>query len=454
MDRNHHFIWTRAAVALGLLAVVMLPLWLLVSAQWALIAGGVGLLVLLWQQLSNVSALSRWLHDPRLPVPRGSGLWEGIFSGLYRLTRESTREREQLTLALTRFRSAGTAMPDGVIILDAGNHIEWCNPTAERYFSVDTIKDAGQQIINLVRPPDFAAYLERGEFSEPLTLRLSRGEDLVLSLRIIPYGHDQKLLLSRDITQIERVEAMRRDFVANVSHELKTPLTVVNGFVETLADGKVKFSDSRIRQVLDLMQQQTSRMLNLVEDLLTLSVLESSPILVDEADISIEKLLEGLRVDGAALSGGRHRLVLDMDRPMLLRGNENDLCSAFGNLVSNAVHYTPKGGEIRLSWRQRETGEGEFAVTDSGVGIDRRHIPRLTERFYRVDSSRSRETGGTGLGLAIVKHVLTRHQATLEINSEPGRGSCFMAVFPQARLRQAAARPDGAVSSAVLPVNT
>ena len=454
MDRNHHFIWTRAAVALGLLAVVMLPLWLLVSAQWALIAGGVGLLVLLWQQLSNVSALSRWLHDPRLPVPRGSGLWEGIFSGLYRLTRESTREREQLTLALTRFRSAGTAMPDGVIILDAGNHIEWCNPTAERYFSVDTIKDAGQQIINLVRPPDFAAYLERGEFSEPLTLRLSRGEDLVLSLRIIPYGHDQKLLLSRDITQIERVEAMRRDFVANVSHELKTPLTVVNGFVETLADGKVKFSDSRIRQVLDLMQQQTSRMLNLVEDLLTLSVLESSPILVDEADISIEKLLEGLRVDGAALSGGRHRLVLDMDRPMLLRGNENDLRSAFGNLVSNAVHYTPKGGEIRLSWRQRETGEGEFAVTDSGVGIDRRHIPRLTERFYRVDSSRSRETGGTGLGLAIVKHVLTRHQATLEINSEPGRGSCFMAVFPQARLRQAAARPDGAVSSAVLPVNT
>lgn len=434
--------------------MVMLPLWLLVSAQWALIAGGVGLLVLLWQQLSNVSALSRWLHDPRLPVPRGSGLWEGIFSGLYRLTRESTREREQLTLALTRFRSAGTAMPDGVIILDAGNHIEWCNPTAERYFSVDTIKDAGQQIINLVRPPDFAAYLERGEFSEPLTLRLSRGEDLVLSLRIIPYGHDQKLLLSRDITQIERVEAMRRDFVANVSHELKTPLTVVNGFVETLADGKVKFSDSRIRQVLDLMQQQTSRMLNLVEDLLTLSVLESSPILVDEADISIEKLLEGLRVDGAALSGGRHRLVLDMDRPMLLRGNENDLRSAFGNLVSNAVHYTPKGGEIRLSWRQRETGEGEFAVTDSGVGIDRRHIPRLTERFYRVDSSRSRETGGTGLGLAIVKHVLTRHQATLEINSEPGRGSCFMAVFPQARLRQAAATPDGAVSSAVLPVNT
>ncbi len=434
MDRKYQFVWTRAALALGLLAALMLVLWFVMSPVWALIAGCAVLLLLLLRQWANVSALARWLHDPAQPVPRGTGVWEEVFSGLYRWTRESTRERERLTLALTRFRSAGTAMPDGVIILDAGNHIEWCNPTAERFFSVSSIEDAGQQIINLVRPPDFAAYLELGEFSEPLTLRLSRGEDLVLSLRVIPYGHDQKLLLSRDVTQFERIEAMRRDFVANVSHELKTPLTVVNGFVETLADGKVKFSDSRIRQVLGLMQQQTSRMLNLVEDLLTLSALESSPVLTEESDIDVSGLLEGLRAEGEVLSGGHHHLSLHIDQPSLLVGNETDLRSAFGNLVSNAVHYTPKGGEITLSWRQRESGEGEFAVTDSGVGIDSRHIPRLTERFYRVDSSRSRETGGTGLGLAIVKHVLTRHQAALEISSEPGRGSCFMVVVPKARI--------------------
>ena len=451
MDRNHQFIWTRTALALGMTAALVLALWLAVSLQWGLIAGILALLLLLWRHLSNVSVLARWLRDTRQPVPGGSGIWEEIFSGLYRLMRESTREHERLTTALTRFRSAGTAMPDGVIILDSDNHIEWCNPTAERFFSVNSVKDAGQQIINLVRPPDFAAYLAQGEYSEPFTLRLSRREDLVLSLRIIPYGHDQKLLLSRDITQIERIEAMRRDFVANVSHELKTPLTVVNGFVETLADGKVKFSDSRIRQVLDLMQQQTSRMLNLVEDLLTLSALESSPVLADETDINIPALLEGLRADGEALSGGRHHVVLDIDQPATLVGSEKDLRSAFGNLVSNAIHYTPEGGEVTLSWQWRESGEGEFAVKDTGVGIDSRHIPRLTERFYRVDSSRSRETGGTGLGLAIVKHVLTRHQASLEISSDLGRGSCFKAVFPASRLRSAASTRTPVPVTSALP---
>ena len=282
-------------------AALVLALWLAVSLQWGLIAGILALLLLLWRHLSNVSVLARWLRDTRQPVPGGSGIWEEIFSGLYRLMRESTREHERLTTALTRFRSAGTAMPDGVIILDSDNHIEWCNPTAERFFSVNSVKDAGQQIINLVRPPDFAAYLAQGEYSEPFTLRLSRREDLVLSLRIIPYGHDQKLLLSRDITQIERIEAMRRDFVANVSHELKTPLTVVNGFVETLADGKVKFSDSRIRQVLDLMQQQTSRMLNLVEDLpipdhLPLTEVTGSPILFGHYWFSGTPMIESGKV--------------------------------------------------------------------------------------------------------------------------------------------------------------
>ncbi len=441
MDSDKRPIWIRIAAIFSVVVVVALGLGLLASPVWGLGAACAGLFLLLLHQLANLSALARWLRDPRQPVPRGSGVWEEIFSALYRFMRSSNSEREQLTAAVTRFRSAGTAMPDGVIILDAGNHIEWCNPTAERLFGINGGRDAGQQIVNLVRAPDFSAYLDRGEFSEPLVLRLARMEELVLSLRVIPYGHDQKLLLSRDVTQVERLEAMRRDFVANVSHELKTPLTVVNGFVETLADGKVRFSEERIGSVLGLMQSQTSRMLHLIEDLLTLSALESSPGLAGEADIDVSALLEALRADGEVLSAGRHRIELDIAGHAVIAGDEKDLRSAFGNLVSNAIRYTPEHGEVRLSWRRRDSGEGEFAVIDSGIGIDARHIPRLTERFYRVDQSRSRDTGGTGLGLAIVKHVLTRHEAVLEIHSEPGRGSRFMAVFPARRIRSTMGGP-------------
>jgi len=445
VNSHKHFIWIRAAIALAVVATAALALGLLVSSGWGLVAACAGLFLLLGHHLVNLSALVRWLRDPQQPVPRGSGVWEEIFSALYRFMRSSNSERQQLSAAVTRFRSAGMAMPDGVMILDAENHIEWCNPTAERLFGIDGARDAGQQIMNLVRAPDFAAYLEQGDFSEPLVLRLTRGEERALSLRAIPYGHDQKLLLSRDVTQVERIEAMRRDFVANVSHELKTPLTVVNGFVETLADGKVKFSEERIHAVLDLMQTQTSRMLHLIEDLLTLSALESSPGPVSEADIDVSALMRGLHADGEVLSGGRHRIELDIGEHAILTGDEKELRSGFGNLVSNAIRYTPAQGVIMLSWRRRDTGEGEFAVKDSGIGIEARHIPRLTERFYRVDQSRSRDTGGTGLGLAIVKHVLTRHQATLEIHSESGKGSCFMAVFPARGVRVASGATDPVV---------
>jgi len=445
---DKRIVWIRATVVLGAIGATSLAAGLLVSPLWGLAGAGTALLVLFLVHLGNLSALVSWLRDPQQPVPRGSGVWEEIFSALYRFMRSSTSERQQLSAAVTRFRSVGMAMPDGVMILDAENHIEWCNPTAERLFGIDGARDAGQQILNLVRVPGFAAYLKQGDFSEPLVLRLTRVEELVLSLRTIPYGHDQKLLLSRDVTQAERLEAMRRDFVANVSHELKTPLTVVNGFVETLADGKVKFSEERIHAVLDLMQTQTSRMLHLIEDLLTLSALESSPGPVSEADIDVSAFMRGLHVDGEVLSGGHHRIELDIGAHTILAGDEKELRSAFGNLVSNAIRYTPEQGVIRLSWRLRETGEGEFAVTDSGIGIEARHIPRLTERFYRVDQSRSRDTGGTGLGLAIVKHVLTRHQAALEVRSEPGKGSCFMAVFPARRMRTAMG---GTVPVAPLP---
>lgn len=435
LDTDKRHIWGRTALMLGMVLFAAAAAGLALSPAWGWGLAASALLSALLLQVRRVAALAAWARNPEQPVPRGGGIWEPVFSGLYRLMRSNRREREQLTSELGRFRSAGAAMPDGVVILDSGNHIEWCNPTAERYFGIDARRDAGRQILNLVRAPDLAAYLQEGEFSEPLGLRLFRGEDLVLSLRVIPYGQDQRLLLSRDVTQAERIEAMRRDFVANVSHEFKTPLTVVNGFVETLADGKVKFSESRIREVLALMQQQTGRMLRLIEDLLILSSLESSPGLAGETGIELGEVLAVLHAEGMALSSGRHRVELSAGPPTLLLGDDKDLRSAFGNLVSNAIRYTPPGGEIRLSWRLRDSGEGEFAVSDTGIGIDSRHIPRLTERFYRVDQGRSRDTGGTGLGLAIVKHVLNRHQAVLEVRSEPGRGSRFMAVFPAQRVR-------------------
>jgi two-component system phosphate regulon sensor histidine kinase PhoR len=256
-------------------------------------------------------------------------------------------------------------------------------------------------------------------------------QELTLSVQLVPYGDSEKLLLSRDITHWERMETTRRDFVANVSHELRTPLTVLGGFLETLSDMQ-KPDPDMLRRSLQLMGEQATRMQRLVEDLLTLSKLESAQNPLNEEFVDVPELVRSLFSDAQALSGGRHRFRLRADDSEGVRGNAEELRSALSNLISNAVRYTPEGGEIEVSWSKRE-GEPVFTVRDTGIGIEPHHVPRLTERFYCVDRSRSRSTGGTGLGLAIVKHVLSRHQAHLEIESEPGRGSTFSAIFPAAR---------------------
>ena len=428
----------RSAWALAGICVAGLIAWPLAGPIWALATVCLGLVLLLGRHVANLAALADWLRDPLAkPVPQGSGVWEEVLVWLYRFVRARIKQEQQLSEDLARFRNAGLALPDGVVLLDARGHIEWCNPIASQYLGLDEQRDLGQPLVNLVRHPDLAAYLERGEYAEPLTLRLTRGEGLVLSLAIIAYGEEQQLLLASDITLAEKVETMRRDFVANVSHELKSPLTVVAGFLETLTDGEVKLDERRRQDYLEMMREHTRRMQRLVEDLLTLSALESSRGLSDETLVDVSILLAGVRDEALALSAGRHRIDLSAEEPVLLLANAQELHSAFGNLVSNAVRYTPAGGEIRLSWRRRGA-QAVFSVADNGPGIEPRHIPRLTERFYRVDHSRSRETGGTGLGLAIVKHVLTRHQAALEIESEPGKGSCFSAVFPARRIKSVA----------------
>src|SRR6266516_684209 len=335
-------------------------------------------------------------------------------------------------------RPLARALPYGVAILDAEYRIVWCNDSCEAHFGIGAEADVGHPITNLVRQPEFVEYVEAGEFSKPLELKTTR-DGLVLSVQFVPYVDSQRLLLSRDITQGTRLETMRRDFVANVSHELRTPLTVLVGFLETVRE--LKLDPERSRDYLNLMAEQSRRMQRIIDDLLMLSTLESTPDPPHDEHVNVVLLLSRIHSEAQALSAGRQRITLDAEPGFGLLGTESELASAFGNLASNAVRYTPPGGEVRLIWRGSQKG-AEFTVEDTGVGIEAEHIPRLTERFYRVDRGRSRETGGTGLGLAIVKHALARHQATLEIDSTPGTGSRFIAKFPARRVVPAHVRTE------------
>ena len=397
------------------------------------------LLVVAVHHARHVALLRSWLRDP-VPetVPQGRGAWDRIFGELYRMLRQQRQSESKLTASLEDFQLAGAAMPDGLVILNAVDRIEWCNPRAEQHFGLDCTRDVGQSITFLVRQPQFVEYLQRQDYGEPLTLRQSRGADYILSVQLVPYGDRQKLVISRDVTDLERVETMRRDFIANVSHELRTPLTVLGGFLETISDAGAAEGEL-LRRSLPLMTEQARRMQRLVEDLLTLSRLESSHNPVREEEVDVPNLARTLYHDALALSAGRHRVLLDLAGDEGLLAAEEELRSAFSNLISNAIRYTPERGELTIGWRRRGE-EAVFSVRDTGIGIASQHIPRLTERFYRVDRSRSRETGGTGLGLAIVKHVLNRHQGRLEITSEPGHGSTFAAVFPAERVVARAAR--------------
>jgi len=377
----------------------------------------------------HLARLARWLADPAPGgVPEGFGGWDEALTALHRYERAAVRRESLLEDALTRFRRAAQALPDGVVMLDAENRIEWCNDTAAVQLGLDPRADIGQAIANLVRAPAFIDYLAAKSHSKSASISAPIGSG-TFALQIVPYGEAQKLLLSRDITLAERVETMRRDFVANVSHELRTPLTVLVGFLETVRE--LKLDPQRTRDYIGMMQEQSSRMHRIIEDLLTLSVLESAPPPPAER-VRLKPLLERLRADAEALSAGRHRISLQAAPTVDLLGAENELASAFGNLVTNAIRYTPEGGDIRIAWRDAPEGS-TFSVEDTGIGIAPEHLPRLTERFYRVDRSRSRETGGTGLGLAIVKHAAARHQATLDVESQPGKGSRFTIRFPAKR---------------------
>ena len=426
-------VWWGLIARLVVITLVGMVVWLANDAESALALVIVALLFMVLHHVRHLARLSKWLADPRPEaMPECAGIWEDVFAALYHLLRRQRRSESRLTATLHDFQHAGLAMPDGLVILDGNNRIEWCNPKSEHHFGLDAKRDVGQLVTYLVRQPSFAEVLGAGGYAEPLTLR-APGGDLVLSVLIVPYEANRKLIISRDVTDRERVETMRRDFVANVSHELRTPLTVIGGFLETIADMETP-NPELIRRSVPLMSDQAKRMQTLVEDLLTLSRLESEGNPAREELVNVPDIARGLYHDALALSAGRHKVTLLLESAAWINGAEDELRSAFGNLVSNAIRYTPAGGEVRLSWKETADGGAVFAVRDTGIGIEPQHLPRLTERFYRVDRGRSRETGGTGLGLAIVKHVVNRHAAKLEVSSESGRGSCFSVIFPDSRI--------------------
>jgi two-component system phosphate regulon sensor histidine kinase PhoR len=425
--------WVPALLRLALVFVAGGIAWWLSDLVTGLALALAITVVLLAIQLSYLHQLGEWLDHPHSSrLPDGWGAWTDVFARLYRLRRDDERRRDEMAEWLARFRQAMHLLPEGVAIIDDVLLLEWCNPAAERHLGLTLDRDKGRRVTNLIRHPDFIDYIILGRYEQPLTLAI-RNRKLVV--QIIPFENRRQILVTHDATETERIEAMRRDFIANASHELRTPLTVVVGFLEiALADPGL---DEKTRTAhLKLMTEQAGRMQRLIGDMLTLSRLESSDYPLKRERVDVRALVEQVALDARALSNGRHAIECSVDGPDVM-GSVDELRSAFGNLATNAVRYTPEGGRILLSWTRGGSDDMRdlrFAVADTGIGIDEQHISRLTERFYRVDKSRSRETQGTGLGLAIVKHVLLRHGGRLAITSEPGKGSVFTAVLPNTSL--------------------
>jgi two-component system, OmpR family, phosphate regulon sensor histidine kinase PhoR len=413
------------------------------SVFWLMLGGAVGAAVSVlpvwltnrWRSI----ALLGWIRKATSAhAPEMGGIW-GVVADR---TRRAFAQHEQITAQerakLNDFLLALQASPNGVLLLDSYDRIEWFNQTAGQFFGLQARRDEQQIIGYLVRHPPFVQHLQSGDYSHELVMEQtgsSLRQPSLMSVQIHPYGEGRKLLLARDITQVARAEAMRRDFVANVSHEIRTPLTVLNGFVETLQH--TALSEEEISRFLGLMAQQGQRMKSLVDDLLTLSRLENAASPPADEWHDVRALLHQCAQEAGTLSGGRHALTFPADAMLAFEvaGIQSELMSAFSNLVSNAVRYTPAHGNVTVSWSVTHDGAASFGVRDTGPGIAAEHIPRLTERFYRVDRSRSRETGGTGLGLAIVKHVVQRHGGELLIESQPGKGSIFSIRLPAARVR-------------------
>ncbi len=391
-------------------------------------------LAYLFSLFRNLVRLHRWLsREQKRSPPDATGLWGEVFNQIYLLENETSKTHQELRAMASRFQQAASALPDAMVILRSDYSIEWSNPAADRLLGIAEPGDTGQQITNLVRHPKFHQFLAADATDKGLSMSSPVLPERTIVLKLVPYGSNQKLLIGRDTTRIARLEAMRSKFVANVSHELRSPLTVLSGYLETLKETPVTDPEILGRAIHNMFSQ-SRRMERLVADLLSLSRLETEAPHSHDTVVDVGAMLAGVRESAEVLSGeAGHKIIYEVEPSLNLRGDADELHSLFANLVNNAIRYTPGGGEIQIRW-QKKNGGAEFLVIDTGPGIAPNHIPRLTERFYRVDVDRSRETGGTGLGLAIVKHVLGRHDSRLEIDSELGMGSTFRCLFPAERV--------------------
>lgn len=395
-----------------------------------------GLLVYLVWTLAQTRRLYRWLANPDVGqgTPQSVGLWGDIFEHLNKLNRNHQIAQDRLRVRIDRIQESTNAMHDGVIMIDARGIMEWWNDSACNLLGFQRTTDRGQHIHNLVRTPAFKAYFETGAYQEPLAIRSPAKPHISLLVQISQFGDDDRMIVVKDVTRLHQLEQMRRDFVANVSHEIRTPLTVISGYLETLEDNAGELP-AKWQRAIGTMSAQSSRMEALVTDLILLSRIETRGQMNDDTPTEIEPLIEQICTDAKALSGEKqHEIIINIADRRLLKGDKSQLRSAFSNLVFNAVKYTPAKGQIIVTWGC-DKNSAYLSVRDSGSGIDPIHIPRLTERFYRADPSRHKETGGTGLGLAIVKHVLINHGGHLDISSRSGEGSDFTCRFPLTRVQ-------------------
>ncbi len=381
--------------------------------------------------LRNAFKLQNWLTEQKKDLPDAWGYWGEIFNELHLLEKQKYKQQKLLSVALSRFKKAAEALPDGVVILSQHNEIEWINPVARSLLGITYPQDAGQKINNLIRHPSFQRYLRKSNFSKTITLPAPENADNILTMQIIPFGYKQKMIFCRDITHIQKLEEMRTIFVSNVSHEMRSPLTVLSGYLEMFSDKPPK-DEKSFKLGIDNMYQQAMRMQRLVTDLLALSKMETAPI-EHTKQVNVSTLLITLKENAGVLGQDKqHNITLHADETLNLRGNVDELHSLFANLINNAVRYTPAKGNISISWK-KSNNKAVFSVSDDGPGIATQHISHLTERFYRADIDRSRESGGTGLGLAIAKYAVERHDGSLAISSELGKGSTFSCYFPSQR---------------------
>lgn len=420
------FIWALISLAIGL--------WLGAATGWGVFA--LGLLLIVFIGANQLKKIQVWVRNLDAPPPPSVGPWDDVLAPIYRKLKQSRLEIHHQDRHIEGMMMAAEALPDGAVTLDQNLHVQWCNKSACQHLGLNLATDRQQSILNILRSPEFARYAQAQEWGQSLVLHTHQnGDEKTLQLHLTPYGLGQFLLVSRDITQMEKLETTRKDFVANVSHELRTPLTVLLGFLETLREMPADSIPAEQRERYEqMMLEQAQHMQAIVADLLTLSTLESSPS-SEHTSVAVPQLIEQALIRAHALSNDQHVFVTALDERLCIDGAETELGSAINNLLTNAIRYTPKDGTITTSWFLNNDGSATFSVQDTGIGISPQDIPRLTERFYRADKGRSRATGGTGLGLAITRHVVSRHQAELEIKSRSGAGSTFSIHFPKSRVR-------------------